>query len=301
VMHYSKTALPSLLLAWMEGVPLQVASKLLPFRSRFSLHTFLHIHLHAKMSRSKAGTTKQTAAFSKQKMENLITSLSLLVNKLRNPVQPSSWQHYYAEAETRSTYLDTKKEMIRNWVKQLKDVSTAADLGANDGVFSKIIAESGITTLAADGDPYCINALYQDLKRTRNINTQPLIIDLANPSPAIGFNNKERDSFLQRLQPDLIVALAVVHHLAIGKNIPLEQLALFFSAAKKYLIIEYVPKEDSKVQLLLQHKEDIYDHYTIDDFMQAFGHYFSIEKQEVIGESGRTLFLLKKKHPSFQN
>lgn len=301
LMHYSKTALPSLSLAWMEGVPLQVASKLLPFRSRFSLHTFLHIHLHAKISRSKSGNAKQTAVFSKQKMQNLVTSLSLLVSKLRNPVQPSNWQHYYAEAETRSNYLDTKKVMTSKWVGELKGISTAADLGANDGVFSKIIAGSGIFTLAADGDPYCINSLYLELKKTRNTNTQPLIIDLANPSPAIGFNNRERNSFLQRLQPDLVVALAVVHHLAIGRNIPLEQLALFFSAAKKYLIIEYVPKEDSKVQLLLQHKEDIYDHYTIADFVQAFGHYFSIIKQEAIGGSGRTLFLLEKKHPSFHS
>jgi hypothetical protein len=301
LMHYSKTALPSLSLAWMEGVPLQVASRLLPFRSRFSLHTFLHIHLHAKMSRSKAGHAKQTAAFSRQKMQNLLTSLSLLVTKLRNPVQPSTWQHYYAEAGTRSTYLDTKKEMIKEWVKQLKEVRTAADLGANDGVFSRIVAEAGIDTLAADGDPYCINALYLDLKRTRNNQVQPLIMDLDNPSPATGFNNKERDSFLQRLNPDLIVALAVIHHLAIGKNIPMEQLALFFSSANKYLLIEFVPKEDSKVQLLLQHKPDIYDQYAIGNFIQVFGHYFSIIKQEMIGESGRTLFLLEKKHPAFQS
>jgi len=295
LMHYTKTSLYQLQLAWTDGIPLHEASKLLPFRSRFSLHVFLHIHLHSKVSRREAGRTNKATIFSSQKMQNLITSLTLLINKLRAPVQPSNWQHYYAEAETRSTYLDSKKELVKDWIAQLKDISTAADLGANDGVFSRIAAQQGLTVLAADGDPYCVNTMYLDLKRSQEKNVQPLIMDLASPSPATGLNNQERDSFIQRLKPDLILALAVVHHLAIGRNIPLAHIARFFSATRHYLIIEFVPKEDSKVQLLLANKPDIYEHYSIDDFKNIFGAFFIIEKQELIAQSGRTLFLLRKK------
>lgn len=298
LMHYSKTSFHQLQLAWIDGIPLHEASKLLPFRSRFSLHTFLHIHLHAKVSRRETGRSNKTGVFSRQKMQNLITSLTLLINKLRAPVQPSNWQGYYAEAETRSTYLDSKKELVRNWIAELKDVRTAADLGANDGMFSRIAAQQGLTVLAADGDPYCVNAMYLDLKKTGEKNVQPLIMDLANPSPATGLNNQERDSFIQRLRPDLVLALAVIHHLTIGKNIPLEHLAGFFSVTRNYLIIEFVPKEDAKVQLLLANKPDIYEHYTIDNFKAIFGACFTIEKQEQIAQSGRTLFLLRKKQLS---
>lgn len=124
----------------------------------------------------------------------------------------------------------------------------------------------------------------------------PLVIDLTNPSPATGWNNQERKAFLERLKPDLILALAVIHHLAIGKNVPLEKIARLLSTTSKYLIIEFVPKEDPKTRQLLANREDIFPSYHLDGFQNAFSHYFETEKEEKIADTGRHLFLMRKKN-----
>jgi len=295
LMHYAKASLHSLPLAWPEGIPLQQTRRLLPYRSRWSLHVWLHIHLHAKISARARGKTAGEIHFSKQKMINLITSLELLIRKLKTPAQPSNWQHYYEEAGSRGEYLAAKKQLVHSCLLELKGVNTVADLGANEGEFTAIAAAAGFRSIAADGDPYCINHLYLHLRDSKQENIQPLIIDLVNPSPAIGVNNQEREAFLQRLQADLVLALAIVHHLAIGKNIPLDKIASLFSIARKYLIIEFVPKDDPKTQQLLANRSDIFPRYTLQDFIAAFEPYFIIQRQEVIANSERVLLLMKRK------
>lgn len=295
LMHYAKSSLQPLLLAWPEGIPLKQTRQLLPYRSRWSLHVWLHIHLHAKISSKARSAAAEKANFSKQKMLNLITSLELLIKKLKTPLQPSNWQHYYEEAGSRSGYLEAKKQLVHSFVQALKEVNTVADFGANEGEFTAIAATAGLHALAADGDPYCINNLYLRLRDSGKGNIQPLVIDLTNPSPATGLNNRERASFLQRLQADLVLALAIVHHLAIGKNIPFEKIAALFSAARRYLVIEFVPKDDPKTQQLLANRTDIFPHYTLEGFIAAFEPYFSIKQQVAIGNSQRILFLMERR------
>jgi hypothetical protein len=115
---------------------------------------------------------------------------------------------------------------------------------------------------------------------------------LTNPSPALGWHNKERESFTNRAPADMVFALALVHHLAISNNVPLQQLADFFGDMGKNLIIEFVPKSDSKVKKLLQSREDIFDEYTLDDFERVFKYRFKIEKKVKINESERHLYLM---------
>ena len=292
LMHYSKNSLQQLLLAYPEGIPLTVTKSLLPKRSKFSLHTYLHIHFHATVANKKNGTASSKAKFSKQKFFNLISSLEILINKLRLPEQSTTWSGYYQEASQRNDYLDQKKKIISQWVDNMPAIKTAADLGANDGEFSQLLASKNIQTIAADFDPYCINKLYNQLKAGQEKNIQPLIVDLSNPSPDIGVNNNERTSFISRLHVDLALALALAHHLVIGKNIPFELIAGFFQQISSTLIIEFVPKEDEKVQLMLANKKDIYPGYTAENFEKAFGNYFRVAKKETITGSGRTLYLM---------
>ncbi len=292
LMHYSKMSLHQLQLAYPDGVPLAITRSLLPKRSRFSLHTYLHIHLHARVSsKNKPGKSSATN-FSKQKLLNLVSSLEILIKRLKLPEQKSTWSEYYEEASQRNDYLEQKKQLIRQWVEQLSNVETAADLGANDGEFSKLLAEKGIPVLATDFDPYCINKLYNEIKGSREQNIQPLIVDLANPSPGIGLNNKERPSFIDRLEVDLVLALAIIHHLSIGKNIPFEHLADFFQGITRHLVIEFVPKSDEKIQLMLTGKKDIYTQYTVENFEKAFKNHFNIGGKEMIAGSGRILYLM---------
>lgn len=295
LMHYRKQPLQPMMLAWPDGIPLQVVSSLLPGRSKFSLHTYLHIHLNARISAKPGSNSKKPVRFSKQKLLNLVASLETLIKKLRIPENKSTWSEYYAEAATRDNYLDEKKKIIREWVNAMPEIKTAADLGANDGVFSQLLAERNIFTIATDFDPYCINHLYLSVRVKGEKKILPLIADLANPSPAIGLNNEERSALTSRLHTDLAMALALIHHLAIGKNIPFDKIALFFSGiCRKSLIIEFVPKEDEKVQLMLSAKKDIYTGYTEEAFGEAFKKYFEVSKRQPVGNSGRVLYLFTK-------
>ncbi len=296
LMHYRKMPLHQMMLAYPEGIPLAITSALLPRRSKFSLHTYLHIHLNARVSAKANAEKNKSARFSKQKMLNLISSLEILVKKLRLPRQSSVWSDYYDEASQREDYLTNKRSIISDWLSTMNNINGAIDLGANDGAFSKLLAEQGIKTIAADFDPYCINDLYISLRGRKETNIQPMIIDLVLPSPAIGVNNEERPSFIKRSSADLVLALALVHHLAIGKNIPFDKIAaLFQQLNRKWLIIEFIPKTDEKIKLMLTVKKDIYTDYTKDNFEKAFEQYYKVEKKQDIGGSGRTLYLMSKR------
>lgn len=294
LMHYSKNSLQQLLLAYPEGIPLAVAKSLLPRRSKFSLHTYLHIHLHAGIAKKKNITASSKTKFSKQKFLNLISSLEIVITRLRSPEQSTAWSAYYEEASQRNDYLQQKKKIISNWIDKLPAIKTAADLGANDGEFSRLLSSKNIQTIAADFDPYCINKLYNQLKAGKEKNIQPLIVDLSNPSPAIGVNNNERASFISRLHADLALALALVHHLAIGKNIPFEMVADLFQKICSTLIIEFVPKQDEKVKFMLKDKKDIYSNYSEDNFEKVFAKYFKVVNKASISDSGRTIYLMTK-------
>ena len=121
-----------------------------------------------------------------------------------------------------------------------------------------------------------------------------MLIDLANPSSAIGLNNKERVSFTERTDRDLGMALALVHHLAIGKNIPFEKIAEFFENLADHFIIEFIPKTDKKIKFMLQQKKDIYHTYNEENFVRSFEKYFSVQKKRDIGDSGRVLYMMKR-------
>jgi hypothetical protein len=294
LMHYRKLPLQQLQLAWPEGIPLPVASRLLPRKTKFSLHTYLHIHLHAKVSARKNGK-QATPHFSKQKLLTLLSSLESLVNRLRLDRQKSTWSEYYEEAAGRASYLEDKKAIITGWLAKIPGLKTGVDLGANEGAFARLLSKRDIDTLALDFDPFCIEALYKAIKKDNEKRLQPGILDLSNPSPAIGVNNQERLSFLQRVNVDIVLGLALIHHLAIGKNIPFEKIAEFFHRMGRVAIIEFVPKTDEKVRLMLETKPDIYTGYTEENFVSAFSTHFSIgERQEVPG-TGRILFLMKAK------
>jgi hypothetical protein len=292
--HHTKMPLQEMLLAYSDGIPLQVTQSLLPWRTKFSIHTYLHIHLHAKYSAKHPAQTEKRASFSKKKLLNLVASLEGLISKLKLPKQKSTWSDYYDEASQRTDYLQNKQQIIQLWLEKIKPVSSAADLGANNGEFSKLAATNNIQTIAADFDAFCINNLYNQIKVSGEKNILPLILDLSKPSPGIGLNNEERDSFIKRTNVDLVLALALIHHLSIGKNIPFDKIADLFHRLGRYLIIEFVPKQDDKIQLMLTNKKDIYTAYTEENFLSAFKNYFTIEKKEVISGSERILYLMKK-------
>ena len=111
----------------------------------------------------------------------------------------------------------------------------------------------------------------------------------------LGLNNTERTSFLDRVNVDLVMALAVIHHLCIGKNIPFDDLVKMFANMGSYLLIEFVPRFDEKIEVMLQQKKDVYDWYTIDNFKSSFSKEYEILNFKTIGTTKRELFLMKRK------
>lgn len=295
LMHYTGQPTQSLLLAYPDGIPLPVTKALLPWHSKLSLHTFLHIHLHERLSRASIKKEQQQETdFSEKKLIRLLDSLQSLTESLQWKPKETPWGNYYDEAKRRKDYVDEKKNIVAQWISELQGIGTAMDLGSNEGEFSYLLAKERFLTISTDSDHTAINRLYQKIKNNNEENILPILIDLANPSPCLGLNNNERSSFIERAHVDLSLALALVHHLAIGKNIPFEKIAGLFEKISTYLIVEFIPKEDQKIQFMLKQKKDIYHDYNEENFLKAFEKNFFVQKKQQIGDSGRTLYQMKR-------
>jgi hypothetical protein len=159
-------------------------------------------------------------------------------------------------------------------------------------IIRKTTHEKGIRTVAFDSDPEVVERLYEAFQGDSEQRTLPLVMDLCNPTPSLGWRLYERQSLLSRGPTDTVLALALIHHLAIANNVPLRELARFFSGICSNLVVEFVPKDDSQVQRMLATREDIFDRYTKDSFEQEFTKEFEIKKTEGFGESSRTLYLM---------
>ena len=188
-----------------------------------------------------------------------------------------------------------KKRKIIDEFLELIIPKTIIDFGANTGLFSRIAGEKNIFTISCDFDPYCVELNYLEVKNKKEKNILPLFLDLTNPSPDLGWHNRERDSFLKRKKVDAVMALALIHHLSIYNNVPFERLVLFFSELSEFLIIEFVPKEDIQVQCLLANRKDIYINYDESYFEKTFTRKYDIIQKQKVTESGRLLYLMKTK------
>ncbi len=143
-----------------------------------------------------------------------------------------------------------------------------------------------------DADPAVVERHYLHCKSANQHQVLPLIMDLSNPSPSLGWAHRERLSLVERGPADLALVLALVHHLAISNNVPLSRIAEFCSAICEWLIIEFVPKSDSQVQRLLGMREDIFDDYNQEGFESSFDEYFTIVDHAPLMNSQRHLYLM---------
>lgn len=273
-----------LLSVYADGIPVDLTAKFLPLKSWFNLGTLLHVHLQKGIK----GETK--GRFSKTKMLQLVNHLESTVNSLTDKKRQTAWSNYYTDTILGKAYLHAKEKIFREFIDPLQ-INVVLDVGANDGYFSKILAAKAAQVIAIDDDSASVNKLYA--AGVENI--LPLVVDIANPSPATGFNNKERASFHERIKTGLVTALAVIHHLVISRNITMGMLAEYFSSICNQLIIEWVPREDEKVQLMLAGRRDVFAEYTEENFIMQFGKYFNTDKKAAISDSKRVLYSFLKK------
>ena len=290
--YYLKADLQKTMSTYMDGIPVDITSKLLPLKSNLSLGVWLHVYTQNTFRNSSKSKAEQIR-FNKKKLINLISHLEHIIGRF--VVRKSTtWSNYYEETILDKQYLLNKEKIFLEFCEELS-VSSALDLGANEGYFTKLLAKKGIEVVSTDTDSRTIGNLYQYVKQQQVPNILPLVIDVTNPSPALGFNNAERSAFHDRVKPELVLALALIHHLVIGKNITLEMLGEYFAGIARYLVIEFVPREDPKVKQMLASRKDVFSDYSIERFEDCFTRHFDIQNKKLIPGTTRTLYLLQRK------
>jgi hypothetical protein len=298
IAHFTQELSLQMLQTYLEGVPLSFAVQLLPKRARFQKGLLPHLYLHARAQARAQGSGTEAARVSRRKvsmfaLNGLMASLNAAVKALRPPKTKTEWGEYYDFTNYSDKAFKDKARLVEGYLKDIKTpLKMVWDIGANNGAFSELAAKQGAYTIAWDIDPKAVMANYQNQTDTEvSAHMLPLVGDIARPSPAIGWALDERSSLFQRGPADVVLALALIHHLAIGRNVPLDKIATMLQKLGKHIIIEFVPKEDSKVQHLLSSRTDIFPHYTPEDFEAAMAAHFKLIKKTKINHSERTLYL----------
>lgn len=299
LMRYKDIRLNQLFRIYIDGLPLDLANSLLPFHTRLRFSLLSHIHLHSKSQKYYADKSLNTSFHKMSRLSflGLIDNLDSAIKKMKWQAQGTEWANYYENTSYSSVAIQHKKKVVTEFIDMINP-KNVWDLGANVGMYSRIPSDKGIQTISFDMDPTCVEINYLTTIEKQETNILPLLLDLTNPSPEIGWENQERISILKRGPADAVLALALIHHLAISNNLPFNKIADFMNKICNSLIIEFVPKSDSKVKLLLSTREDIFSDYTQQVFEQEFKKYFTIQTSVMIKDSGRILYLMKKRQTS---
>ena len=282
--------------SYLDGFPLDLAVKLLPGSARLNPRLFMHLYLHASMqqsadSKERLHETKPKAVrVSDTALLGLIRSLRKVVNGLVYHTDSAIWQGYTEIRTYDDEDVSAKSGFISSVVEKI-DPGVVWDFGGNTGEFSELAARRGAFVVSVDFDPACTEFLYTRLRQAEG-RVLPLTMDLSNPSPGLGFDQGERYGLRERGPADLLLALALIHHLVLSASIPLENVALWFSRITRRLLIEFVPETDPMVKKLLVNRGDDHLPYSIDAFKQGFYRYFSVEQEQQL-QNGRSLFVLR--------
>jgi hypothetical protein len=284
----------------IDGIPLDLAVRLLPARSWLHWGLLLHLRLHERFQRAHTGQpAKKPAArgrlsVSRNALLGLIDSLASTVRGLRWRPAGGGWASYEEDLPYTAEGFEHKVRIVRELIEKAR-ARSIWDLGANTGHFSRMAAESGASTVAFDFDPACIEKAYLEARARDETRLLPLVLDLFNPSPASGWMNRERSAIFERGNPEMVMALALIHHLAFVGNQPMENLAEFFRGLAPWLVIEFVPESDPQVRLLAEQRAGVHHEYNQEIFEKCFSKHFLIMTSEPVTERGRILYLMRRR------
>jgi hypothetical protein len=282
----------------IDGFPLADICRLLPLKARLRpgllIHLFLHSAAQSKYQSSRVAPPARAGGFGLTRQLALIDSLRSAVTGLRLAGRRTEWSHYAGETSHYSREAESAK---RHFVERHASPPGGLlwDLGGNVGHYSRLGSARGMYAVCFDGDPACVERAYQAARSERIERFHPLVLDLANPSPGAGWAHDERASLAGRGPADLILALALVHHLRVTANIPFRKMLRFFHDIGKEAIVEFVPKDDEMTRKLLQSRADIFDDYDRARFEQALPEFFSVGEVAELPGSRRVLYHLRRR------
>jgi ribosomal protein L11 methylase PrmA len=286
--------LASLLRTHLDGVPLELGARLLGGRSWRSLGLLFHVRLHAAAQRRYRDRAPGAAAqrpVTAQTLLGLVRSLRAAVENLRWSPAGTEWAGYTCDNNYTPEATSSKRELVTDLLRG-RGIRTVWDLGANTGDYSRAARAVAERVVAFDVDPAAVELNYRRVRAEAERGVLPLLMDLTNPSPALGWAHRERLSLEQRGPADALLALALVHHLAIGHNLPLGRVAEFLARLGRTLVIEFVPKSDSQVERMLRSRPDIFPGYSREGFEAAFAASFRIDAVHPVAGSERLMYLM---------
>ena len=278
----------------LEGIPTNELNNLLNFFDKFSYNIFVNVYLLNKFDNKYKNHDKKIdisfkRKFPKQNFISLLNQLKNFIKDLKQKKITTVWENYSSS----NTYKESEEKEKAIIVKSFIDkniLPNVIDLGCNDGFYSEIAMKNNTNYITGfDYDPISIDRAFIKFGNKQQ-NFLPLIFDATNPSANIGWNEKERKSFNQRANFDGLLALAFEHHLAIAKNIPLDEAINWLISLAPKGLIEFVPKSDETIQKMLKFKGDIFPDYNEDNFKNIIEKKANIISIKEITSSGRKIY-----------
>ena len=297
--------LRSYFLSNLDGRSTLQVGQAFPFRKRWSPALLFDIGLPYALERrvktGKASAPRPSApapggapAGHPAAQQMTLRRLDKKIGALANSIAPETvWGDYTQTCSYDDVAEASKKALVKEFLEQAQ-ATEVLDIGCNTGDYSRIAAACGASVLATDFDIGAVEQMYRRLK-TEPAAITPMVVDIANPSPGIGFLNAERPPFLERAKPDCVLALAVIHHLLVGANLPMAAIRdLYTQLTRKFLILEFVPTDDVMFRRQIEFRVNLFDHVTLDHCLDVFGKSFRLLRRESIRNSPRTLLLFEK-------
>jgi hypothetical protein len=293
---YRDVAFQPWLRGQVDGIPPGQMRALLSGRDLLRPGVLKNVSLHSAMeSRYSKDTTREvrkdlkSAGFSKELGVATVRSLHKLVRGV-------AWDKgsHWADYQATNTYTDEERAAKAAFVAAAlegRGLGLVLDLGGNDGSYSRVASDHADYVVCVDGDPVVVDRLYRRLREEGNRRILPLVMDLADPSPGIGWRGRERAPFFDRAQPDAVLCLALVHHLALATNVPLPELVDWLGSLGARLVVEFVDPADPMAQRLLANKPSgLHDDYRREAFEHLLSERFQVERSQELPSGTRTLY-----------
>ena len=299
LMKFLGSAWSRLSQSYLRGMPLDFISRQLPLASYFNLPCLFHLHLHSRFQ-AKSGQAvevKNFRGFTNEGLQLLLRSLEKKIGSWQAKTSTISlWNHYYEEDLESEFYLANKQELISAWLKA-RNPKRVTDLGANNGYFSLLASQFAEQVLAIEYSLDCVEGLQAEIREKGIKNVTTCVADLSQLSPDLGNGFQEFANLGTRGHADMVMALALIHHLCLSFSFSFDQvIGLCKQFTTDYLIIEYVPKEDTQAMTLLHTLEDHFQDYTESNFEKALIKSFTILEKVPILQTKRILYLAQIGH-----
>jgi len=288
-----------LMRSYIDGIPPTEAVKYFKGLSRFRRGVMSHIVFPARVENRIAAQERDDApakqrsasAHSKTMVIGLVQSLSRLVRSLSIDIDHTDWSDYDQTHSYEDVEHETKKAFVEKVV-SARPTDFVWDIGCNTGTFSRIAAAHAHHVISVDGDHNAIEKLYQAERSNKDSNILPMVMNLANISPDQGWAGTERGAFDKREKPDIVLVLALVHHIRISANIPLDLFLAWLRKLDAEIVIEFVNRNDEMVVKLLTNKKEQYIDYNLDEFVGQVKKHFTIKAREQLKGGKREILHL---------